>query len=90
MEPLQIGQCATTNTQNLGPFGLHAYAVYRIMGSGEDEYYERVSEVFTAVTATTGVGFSDGLNQFGFNCYTDFIDVDDSPLTIRIRWVANG
>ena len=59
------------------------YAVYQIMGSGEDEYYERVSEVFTAVTATTGVDFSDGLNQMGFNCYTDSIDVGDSPLTIH-------
>ena len=59
------------------------YAVYQIMGSGEDEYYERVSEVFTAVTATTNVGSRDGLNQIGFNCYTDFIDVGDSPLTIH-------
>ena len=86
MEPSQIGQCATTSAttdaQTLSPIGLHAYAVYRIMGSGEDDYYERVSEVFTAVTATTDIGFSDGLNQMGFNCYTDLIDVGDSPLTI--------
>ena len=62
---------------------LATYAVYRIISFGEDEYYERVSEVFTAVTATTNVGFSDVLNEIGFNCYTDLIDVGDSPLTIH-------
>ena len=59
------------------------YAVYQRMGSGDDEYYERVSEMFTAVTSTMDVGFSDGLNQMGFNCYTDFIDIGNSPLTIQ-------
>ena len=43
--------------------------------------------MFAAVTTTmamaTDGGVSDGLNRMGFNCYTDFIDVGDSPLTIR-------
>jgi hypothetical protein len=54
------------------------------MGSGEDESYERVSGMFRAVRTTHGIGDgADGLNQVGFNCYTDFIDVGDSPLTIH-------
>jgi hypothetical protein len=60
------------------------YAVYQIVDSGEEESYERVSEIFRAVRTT--LGFSDGadgLNLSGFNCYTDFIDVGDSPLMIR-------
>jgi hypothetical protein len=55
------------------------------MGSGEDEYYEQVSEMFRAVRTTNdiAIGFSDGQNQKGFNCYTDSIDVGDSPLTVQ-------
>ena len=62
------------------------YAVYRRMGSGEDESYVKVSELFRAVRTTTLTGFldgADGLNEIGFNCYTDSIDAGDSPLTIR-------
>lgn len=60
------------------------YAVYRRVGPGEDVSYERVSDMFRAVRTTTGIlDGADGLNQIGFNCYTDFIDADDSPLTIR-------
>ena len=60
------------------------YAVYRRMGSGGDESYEQVSEMFRAVRITTGLGDgADGLNQMGFNCYTDSIDAGDSPLTIH-------
>ena len=60
------------------------YAVYRRVGSGEDVSYERVSEMFRAVRTTTGIlDGADGLNQIGFNCYTDVIDTSDSPLTIR-------
>ena len=56
------------------------YAVYQRVG---DESYERVSETFRAVRTTNGSGDdADGQNQSGFNCYTDSIDVGDSPLTI--------
>ena len=56
------------------------YAVYQRVG---EESYERVSETFRAVRTTIGSGDgADGLNQLGFNCYTDTIDVGDSPLTI--------
>ena len=57
------------------------YAVYQKVDSGENERYEKVSEMFTAVRTINGGG--DGFNQIGFNCYTDFIDVGDSPLTIH-------
>ena len=64
------------------------YAVYRRMGSGSSVRYERVSEIFRAirtVPALTGiVDRVDGeVAQGGFNCYDDFIDVGDSPLTIQ-------
>jgi hypothetical protein len=54
------------------------------VGSGGDESYERVSEIFRAVRTTNGTGDgADGQNQVGFNCYTDIVDVGDSPQTIR-------
>ena len=62
------------------------YAVYRRMGSGEDEHYERVSEMFSAVRAQCDVNVGDildGVIRGGFNCYTDFIDVGDSPLIVQ-------
>ncbi len=62
------------------------YAVYQRVDSGEEESYERVSEVFRAVRTTLGFDDGDGTdgpNLLGFNCYTDFIDVGDSPLMIR-------
>ena len=60
------------------------YAVYRRMGSGVDESYEKVSELFRAVRTTLGIADgADGLNQLGFNCYTDSIDAGNSPPTIR-------
>ena len=58
------------------------YAVYRKMGSGGDEYYEKVSEMFAAVRTTNGI--RDGFNQRGFNCYADFIDTGGSPLTVQV------
>ena len=57
------------------------YAIYQKVESGENERYEKVSEMFTAVRTINGG--SDGFNQIGFNCYTDFIDVGDSPLIIH-------
>ena len=57
------------------------YAIYQKVDSGENEHYEKVSEMFSAVRTINGDG--DGFNQIGFNCYTDFIDVGDSPLTIH-------
>ena len=60
------------------------YAVYQRMGSGGDESFVKVSELFRAVRISTGIGDgADGLNRIGFNCYTDSIDAGDSPLTIR-------
>ena len=64
------------------------YAIYQRMGSGGDESYVKVSGMFRAVRTTTQTltGFldgADGLNEIGFDCYTDSIDVGDSPLTIR-------
>ena len=63
------------------------YAVYRRMGSGSSIRYVRVSEIFRAIrtvadfTVTASV---DGeIAQGGFNCYTDSIDVGDSPLTVQ-------
>ena len=54
------------------------------MGSGGDDSYVKVSELFRAMR-TTAIIFdgADGLNEIGFNCYTDSIDAGDSPLTIR-------
>ena len=61
------------------------YAVYRRVGSGS--IYSRVSEIFTAIrTVASGTNFPrvDGeIAQGGFNCYTDTIDVGESPLTIQ-------
>ena len=59
------------------------YSVYQTVSSGGEESYERVSELFRAVRTT--LGFGDGVNEMGFNCYTDVIPVDvgDSPLPIH-------
>ena len=70
------------------------YAVYRRMGSGRNERYERVSEMFQAVRATTvpssGSSFTnlvdsaviDGrMQQEDFMCYSD--TVDNSPLLVQ-------
>ena len=63
------------------------YAVYRRMGSGNSDRYLRVSEMFRAlrtVARIIGDPIVDGeIAQGGFNCYTDSIDVGNSPLTIQ-------
>ena len=67
------------------------YAVYRrVRSQTEDEsitLYTRVSEIFRAirtVSRLTNVLNVDGeIEQSGFNCYTDSIDVGESPLTIQ-------
>ena len=63
------------------------YAVYRKMGSGADEHYERVSQLLSAVTATNNLvridntGRTDGvIRQQGFNCYDDSIT---APLAVQ-------
>ena len=63
------------------------YAVYRKMGSGADEYYEQVSQLFSAVTATNNLvridstGILDAvIRQQGFTCYDDSIT---APLTVQ-------
>ena len=63
------------------------YAVYRRMGSGSSVHYDRVSEMFRAIRTIsdfTDNSIIDGeISQGGFNCYTDSIDVGNSPLTIQ-------
>ena len=63
------------------------YAVYRRVGSGGNERYEQVSQIFTAVRATSnllGNGVVDGLIQEdNYVCYDDSIDAGDSPVTIQ-------
>ena len=63
------------------------YAVYRRMGSGNNNNYERVSEVFRATRAISGLQGESNIDgeiiQGGFNCYDDSIDVGNSPLTIQ-------
>jgi hypothetical protein len=65
------------------------YAVYRMMGSDNNMIrYERVSEMFRAIRTiesfVSGSPIVDGeIVQGGFNCYTDSIDVGNSPLTIQ-------
>ena len=61
------------------------YAVYRKMGSGADEYYEQVSQLFSAVTSAVQIiddsGTIDGvIRQQGFTCYDDTIT---APLTVQ-------
>ena len=60
------------------------YAVYRVMGSGENERYERVSNMYSAVITTgrlAGFPVVDGvIQQSGFNCYSDSLD---TPLTVQ-------
>ena len=63
------------------------YAVYRKMGSGADEHYEQVSQLFSAVTATNNLvridstGTTDGvIRRQGFTCYDDTIT---APLTVQ-------
>ena len=63
------------------------YAVYRRTGSGSTTRYVRVSEIFRAIRTVAAFTITpdvDGeIAQGGFNCYTDSIDVGDSPLTIQ-------
>ena len=63
------------------------YAVYRKMGSGADEHYEQVSQLFSAVTATNNLARRDStdtvdavIRQQGFTCYDDSIT---APLTVQ-------
>ena len=63
------------------------YAVYRQKGSGADERYEQVSQLFSAITATSNLvrvdstGRTDGvIRQQGFTCYDDSITV---PLIVQ-------
>ena len=55
------------------------YAVYRRTGSGNNNNYGRVSEVFRATRAISGLQGESNIDgeiiQGGFNCYDDSIDV---------------
>ena len=63
------------------------YAVYQKMGSGDSIRYERVSGVFRAIRAIAKFTIDpiiDGeIAQGGFNCFDDFIDARDSPVSIQ-------
>jgi hypothetical protein len=51
------------------------------VGSGDEESYVKVSEMFRAIRTTNDeFGESDRLNELDFNCYND---AGDSPLTIH-------
>ena len=70
------------------------YAVYHKMGSGGDERYERVSQLFSAVRATSNLArldstgiVDDVIQQRGFNCYDDSVA---SPLTIQAEDVLGA
>ena len=60
------------------------YAVYRRMGSGSSERYERVSEIFFAIVSTRNIAESDSVDapvqQNGFTC---FDDSTDSPVMVQ-------
>ena len=64
-----------------------SYAVYRRTGSGNSIRYGCVSEMFRAIRTTSaliGNPIVDGeIEQGGFNCYTDSVDVGSSPLTVQ-------
>ena len=66
------------------------YAVYRRVGSGSNERYEKVSGFYRAVTANRLLSIIDVTNtvdgeiqQGSFTCYDDYIDNGDSPITIQ-------
>lgn len=66
------------------------YAVYRRIGSGSNEHYEKVSGFYRAVTANRLLSIIDTTNTVdgeiqaeGFTCYDDYIDNGDSPITIQ-------
>ena len=76
-----------TSTSSTGSRSLRSYwatyAVYQKMGTGADERYVRVSEVFKAVRGSTFARFRegnvvDGSIDNGFRCYTDSIDTEAS------------
>lgn len=74
------------NVNRIGSYWA-TYAVYRVMVSDASARYVRVSEMFRAIRTIagfTGDPIVDGeIVEEGFNCYTDSIDVGDSPLTIQ-------
>ena len=59
------------------------------MGTGVDEHYVRVSEVFKAVRASAFAiryregNVADGPIQGGFRCYTDSIDNETSSVEVQ-------
>ena len=54
---------------------LATYAIYRMMGSGGSERYERVSEIFIAAVSTSNIAGSSlvdaTVQQSGFTCFDD-------------------
>ena len=63
------------------------YAIYWRMGSGNSISYVNVSKMFRAIRTVSN--FTDNpivdgeIARGGFNCYTDSLDVGESPLTIQ-------
>ena len=62
------------------------YAVYRKNGTGENERYEKVSRMFSAVRTNSSVARlfeleDGGIQQGGFVCYSD--STGDTPVTVQ-------
>lgn len=61
------------------------YAVYRKIGAGSDERYERVSEVYSAVRGPPFAALfgNTGLIKSGFSCNDYSVETNTSQLTIQ-------
>ena len=78
------------NTANLLTNVWATFAVYRKIGLGSFEHYERVSKVLHAIRANPFIarfetaGQVDGKIQAGgFNCYSNSLDASTSLLTVQ-------
>lgn len=60
------------------------------MGTGVDEHYIRVSEIFKAVRSSTFARFRegsvvDGPIRSGFRCYTDSLDTAEASESVTVQ-----
>ena len=64
------------------------YAVYQRTGTGSNVRYIRVSDIFRAARTNLYILSSSEVDgeilEGGFHCYTDSLDEEDSPGTIRL------
>jgi hypothetical protein len=66
------------------------YAIYRKVGTGVDERYVRVSEIFKAVRGSTFARFRegsvlDGPIRSGFRCYTDSLNTAEASGSVTVQ-----